>query len=157
MRWFWGRAEEGKREVGERETLLAKIFGEDWSENMESKWATIISNFLQIDVTIHCQWVPQSHPIYHHATENWNWIFGNSLFLFSVSIILTQIFEFWVMETSLKKQAKQDFFGGTHKFWTIELWKLSDITQLCGFPNRKEHEKKNDNRFLGPTWQQYQF
>ena len=29
MRWFWGRAEEGKREVGERETLLAKIFGEE--------------------------------------------------------------------------------------------------------------------------------
>ena len=142
MRWFWGRAEEGKREVGERETLLAKIFGEDWSENMESKWATIISNFLQIDVTIHCQWVPQSHPIYHHATENWNWIFGNSLFLFSVSIILTQIFEFWVMETSLKKQAKQDFFGGTHKFWTMSYGNWVISLSFVGFQTEKNMKKK---------------
>ena len=44
-------------------------------------------------------------------------------FLFSIFIILTQIFEFWVMFN----QAKQDFFSGTHEFWTLnyENWVIS--------------------------------
>ena len=40
MRWFWGRVEEGKREVGERETLLAKIFGEE----LKWKYGEQVSN-----------------------------------------------------------------------------------------------------------------
>ena len=54
---------------------------------------------------------------------HWNSILKNwkHLFLVSISITLTQIFEFWVMETSVKNQSKQKIFCGTHAFW-----KLSD-------------------------------
>ena len=55
------------------------------------------------------------------AIKNQFSIFENTQFLFPVSIALTQIFEFWVMETSVKNQSKQKIFCGTHAFW-----KLSD-------------------------------
>ena len=41
------------------------------------------------------------------------------IFYFQFLSSLLKIFEFWVMETLLKNQAKQDFFGGTHEFWTM--------------------------------------
>ena len=52
---------------------------------------------------------------------HWNSILKNwkHLFLVSISITLTQIFEFWVMETRVENQAKQEFFCGTHVFWEL--------------------------------------
>ena len=50
---------------------------------------------------------PQSPYIYVGAIKNQFSIFENTQLLFPDFITLTQIFEFWVMETSVKNQAKQ--------------------------------------------------
>ena len=64
----------------------------------------------------------------HNATEIQVWSFGNSKRLLPVFITQTQFFEFWQMETTLKKLSKQLFF-----FFLCEaqvFWIMGDETEL---------------------------
>ena len=123
---FWGRAEEGKRET----LLYENIWG-----RAEVKSNGNI-NKLQFDGTIHYQWVPRSHSIYQYAIENWAWTFENSHFLFPVSIILTQNFLVLSDGNITQKPSQTRFFWWEPRVLDHKLWKLSDITQFCGFPNK---------------------
>ena len=53
---------------------------------------TVISKALETDMTIHNKQVPQSHNIYHYATETQFLTSENTNLLFSVFITLTQNF-----------------------------------------------------------------
>ena len=61
------------------------------------------------------------------ATETQFSGFENTQNLFPNSITQTQVFEFWVMETNVKNQAKHIFIRGTHAFWKLgdENWVIS--------------------------------
>ena len=70
-------------------------------------------------MTTHKLRATQSLKIYIGAIELCISVFENTRFLFSISITLTWIFEFWVLETMVENQAKQEFFCETHVFWEL--------------------------------------
>ena len=77
---------------------------------------------------------PKSPKIYIGATELCISIFENTCFLFSISITLTQIFDFLVMVTMVENQSKQEFFCGTHVFWELSyenwvIWSKNTLIQ----------------------------
>ena len=93
MKWEGG----GERDVRKRKRKMKGI----------ETFPTVISKALETDMTIHNKQVPQSHNIYHYATETQFLTSENTNLLFSVFITLTQNFWVWVMKTTLGNQAKQ--------------------------------------------------
>ena len=91
MRWFWARAEEGEG------NFLVKIFGEELKWKYGEQVSNGNINFSSNWCENHCQWSPQSHSIYRHATENWIWTFENSLFCFQFTSSKLKFlsFEWW--------------------------------------------------------------
>ena len=65
------------------------------------------------------EWVPPNWFFYNFATITHISKSENTKNLFSIFIIQTQFFEFWVMETNVKNQAKHKKFCGTHVFWKL--------------------------------------
>ena len=129
MRWFWGRVEEGKREVGERETLLAKIFGEE----LKWKYGEQVSNS---NINFSSNWCDNTlsmGPIKSLYLPSCHWTLDLNFWKLLISVFSFHHMNsnFWVlsdvMETSLKKQAKQLVFCETHEFWTMsyENWVIS--------------------------------
>ena len=113
------KCERKQREGSEKEgKFWLKYFegSEKWSS---PKFATVISHGFWTDMTTHNLWAPQSPYIYVGAIEFPISVFENTHLLFPVSIALTQIFEFWVMETGVENQAKHKIFYRTHMFWKL--------------------------------------
>ena len=121
MKWEGG----GERHVRKRKRKMKGI----------ETFPTVISKALETDMTIHNKRVPQSHNIYHYATETQFLTSENTNLLFSVFITLTQNFWVWVMKTTLGNQAKQQNLW-VPRFLITQLWVLSDMIQNCSKPNR---------------------
>ena len=90
-------------------------------------------------------------------TENQFSVSENTQMLFPNSITQTQIFEFWVMETSTQNQTKHKIFCGTHAFWKLsdENWvislKINVIQKARVAWNQQEQRTKS---WLGRGWLQ---
>ena len=107
--WEWSVDEmRGRRREGREKEGFWNIWGRkmNWIE----AFPTIISKALEIDLTIHCKRVLQSHNIYHYATETQFSTFENTNFLFLVSITLTQ--NFWVLSdgNNIRKSSQTQIF-----------------------------------------------
>ena len=97
----------------------------------QKKNKKIKKNKKPVDLTAHKLWTPQSPNIYSNTTEWWK--HPISCFLFP--LLLTQNFEFWVMEIRVKNQVKQEFFCETHTFWEFSyenwvIWSKNTLIQM---------------------------
>ena len=139
MRWFWGRVEEGKREVGESETLLAKIFGEE----LKWKYGEQVSNS---NINFSSNWCDNTlsmGPTKSLYLPSCHWTLDLNFWklLFSVFSFHHLNSNFWVLSDVLsdgnitQKTSQTTCFLWDPWVSDYELWKLSDITQFWANPN----------------------
>ena len=135
MRWFWGRVEEGKREVGEREILLAKIFG----EKLKWKYGEQVSNS---NINFSSNWCDNTlsmGPTKSLYLSSCHWTLDLNFWklLISVFSFHHSNSNFWVLsdENITQKTSQTTCFLWDPWVLDYELWKLSDITQFWANPN----------------------
>ena len=120
---------QAKRGTWERDS---EIFREEkWSEQKPSNG----------NITWFLNWFNNTQVMGPTKSLYLHWFHWESVLSFwkhpiAVSVTLTQIFEFWVMETRVVNQAKHKIFLWDSRVLRTQLWKLSNIIQKPTDPNR---------------------